>query len=98
MTPNGLFRLDYYGPGESFTGTWYEDNMIDYGEDAPLLYERDKRFMTSQGELPDWQKEQLNFGADYWNAVLKHTKAAKQPVTLAVTLNNEFRKRGGRGQ
>ena len=28
-TPNGLFRLDYNSTGESFTGTWYEDNMTD---------------------------------------------------------------------
>ena len=39
-TPNGLFRLDYYGTGESFTGKWYEENMIDYGEDAPYEYGR----------------------------------------------------------
>ena len=89
-TPNGLFRLDYYGTGESFTGKWYEDNMIDYGEDAPVEFERDKRYMTSQGELPDWQKEQLNFAADYCEALLKHTKTAKQPVTLAVTVNNDL--------
>ena len=25
-TPNGLFRLDYYGAGESFTGKWYDEN------------------------------------------------------------------------
>ena len=89
-TPNGLFRLDYYGTGESFTGKWYEENMIDYGEDAPYEYERDKRYMTSDGELPDWQKEQLNFAADYCDALLKHTKTAKQPATLAVTVKDEL--------
>ena len=89
-TPNGLFRLDYYGAGESFTGKWYEDNMIDYGENAPVEFERDKRYMTSQGELPDWQKEQLNFAADYCEALLKHTKTAKQPAVLAVTVNNDL--------
>jgi len=89
-TPNGLFRLDYYGAGESFTGKWYEDNMIDYGEDAPLEFERDKRYMTSQDELPDWQKEHLNFAADYCEALLKHTKTAKQPAVLAVTVNNDL--------
>ena len=47
-TPNGLFRLDYYGPGESFTGKWYEDNMIEGS------LERDIAYMTSQGELPGW--------------------------------------------
>ena len=90
-TPNGLFRLDYYGAGESFTGKWYDENMRDYGEDAPIEdLERDKRFMTSQGELPGWQKERLNFAADYWDAVLKQTKTAKQPATLAVTVNNDL--------
>ena len=89
-TPNGLFRLDYYGTGESFTGTWYEENMIDYGEDAPVEFERDKRYMTSQDELPDWQKEHLNFAADYCEALLKHTKTAKQPAVLAVTVNHDY--------
>ena len=83
-TPNGLFCLDYYGPGESFTGKWYEDNMIEGS------LERDIAYMTSQGELPGWQKERLNFAADYWDAVLKHTKKAKQPVTLAVMRNNDL--------
>ena len=63
-TPNGLFRLDYYGEGESFT----VNNDI----------------ITSQSTLPDWQKERLNFAADYWDGLLKHTKTAGQPVALAV--------------
>ena len=79
-TPNGLFRLDYYGQGESFTGKWYLEN----------LPEEEMVYQTSQGELPDWQKERLNFAADYWDAVLKHTKTARQPVTLAVTVNQDL--------
>ncbi len=79
-TPNGLFRLDYYGAGEKVTGKWYDEIML----------EEDRVYLTSQGELPDWQKERLNFAADYWEGVLKHTKTAKQPAVLAVTVNHDF--------
>jgi uncharacterized protein with beta-barrel porin domain len=83
-TPNGMFRLDYYSTGESFTGKWYLENM----REGSL--ERDKVYMTSQGNLPDWQKERINFAADYWDGLLKHTKTAKQPADLAVTVNNDL--------
>ena len=43
--------------------------------------------ITSQSTLPDWQKERLNFAADYWDGLLKHTKTAKQPVILPVRVN-----------
>ena len=68
-TPNGLFRLDYYGAGESFT-------------DAV------GGIRISDGTLPDWQKERLNFAADYWDGLLKHTSTAKQPAVLAVVSND----------
>ena len=64
-TPNGLFRLDYYGAGESFT-------------------DADGDIWTSDGTLPDWQKERINFAADYWDGLLKHTTTAKQPAVLSV--------------
>ena len=79
-TPNGLFRLDYYSAGEKVTGKWYDEIML----------EEDRVYLTSQGELPDWQKERLHFAADYWEGVLKHTKTAKQPAVLAVTVNHDF--------
>ena len=79
-TPNGLFRLDYYGAGEKVTGKWYDEIML----------EEDRVYLTSQGELPDWQKERLHFAADYWEGVLKHTKTAKQPAVLAVTVNHDY--------
>ncbi len=79
-TPNGLFRLDYYSAGEKVTGKWYDEIML----------EEDRVYLTSQGELPDWQKERLHFAADYWEGVLKHTKTAKQPVVLAVTVNHDY--------
>ena len=44
-------------------------------------------FIESQSTLPDWQKERLNFAADYWDGLLKHTKTAKQPVILPVRVN-----------
>ena len=50
-TPNGLFRLDYYSAGEKVTGKWYDEIML----------EEDRVYLTSQGELPDWQKERLHF-------------------------------------
>ena len=81
-TPNGLFRLDYYGAGEKVTGKWYDEIML----------EEDRVYLTSQGELPDWQKERLHFAADYWEGVLKHTKTAKQPAVLAVTVNHDYYK------
>ena len=81
-TPNGLFQMDYYGTGESFTGKWYLENMRESSWDDD---ERDKAYMTSQGALPDWQKERLNVAADYCDRLLKHTKTAKQTVTLAVS-------------
>ena len=76
-TPNGLFRLDYYGAGESFTGKWYLEN----------LPEEEKVCLISQGELPDWQKQQINCAADYWDELLKHTALPRQPVILAITVN-----------
>ena len=76
-TPNGLFRLDYYGAGESFTGKWYLEN----------LPEEEKVCLISQGELPDWQKQQINCAADYWDGLLKHTAFPHQPVILAITVN-----------
>ncbi len=76
-TPNGLFRLDYYGTGESFTGQWYLEN----------LPEEEKVCMISQGELPDWQKQQINCATDYWDGLLKHTAFPQQSATLAVTVN-----------
>ena len=76
-TPNGLFRLDYYGAGESFTGKWYLEN----------LPEEEKVCLISQGELPDWQKQQINCAADYWDGLLKHTAFPRQPVILAITVN-----------
>ena len=79
-TPNGLFRLDYYSAGEKVTGKWYDEIML----------EEDRVYLTSQGELPDWQKERLHFAADYWEGVLKHTKTAKQPAVLAVTVNHDY--------
>ena len=86
-TPNGLFRLDYYGAGESITGKWYLENFL----------EEDKVFLTSQGALPDWQKERLNVAADYWDGLLKHTKTTKQPATLAVTVNKLYDNAAGQG-
>ena len=83
-TPNGLFRLDYYDAGEGFTGKWYIENMQDGSE------ERNTAFMTSQGTLPDWQKERINAAADYWDGLLKHTKTAKQSAGLAVTVMNDM--------
>ena len=76
-TPNGLFRLDYYGAGESFTGKWYLES----------LPEEEKVCLLSQGELPDWQKQQINCAADYWDGLLKHTAFPRQPVILAITVN-----------
>ena len=76
-TPNGLFRLDYYGAGESFTGKWYLEN----------LPEEEKVCLISQGELPDWQKQQINCAADYWDGLLKHTAFPRQPVILAITVS-----------
>ena len=34
------------------------------------------RIWRSDGTLPDWQKERINFAADYWDGVLKHTTTA----------------------
>ena len=86
-TPNGLFRLDYYDAGEGFTGRWYLENMR-----VGSLYddERNAAYMTSQGTLPDWQKERLNVAADYCDRLLKHTKSSKQAADLAVTVNNDL--------
>ena len=70
-TPNGLFRLDYYGAGESFTDA------------AGYVW-------ISDGTLPDWQKERINFVADYWDGLLKHTTTARQPAVLAVTSDDTF--------
>ena len=79
-TPNGLFRLDYYDAGESLAGTWMY-------ESAP---EALKEILTSQGTLSDWQKQSLNFAADYWDGLLKHTKTAKPPVALAFTVYQDL--------
>ena len=85
-TPNGLFRLDYYGAGESFTGKWYLES----------LPEEEKVCLLSQGELPDWQKQQINCAADYWDGLLKHTAFPRQPVILAITVNQGDRSGNGR--
>ena len=45
-------------------------------------------FIESQSTLPDWQKERINFAADYWDGLLKHTKTAGQPVALAVVTDD----------
>ena len=83
-TPNGLFRLDYYGPGESVTWKRYAENST----------EEDMFYLTSQGELPDWQKERLNFAVDYWDGVLKHTKTSRQPADLAVMVYHDYNNAG----
>ena len=46
--------------------------------------------ITSQSTLPDWQKERINFVADYWDGLLKHTTTARQPAVLAVTSDDTF--------
>ena len=78
--PNGLFRMDYYDAGESLAGTW----MFEAAPEAL------KKILTSQGTLSDWQKQSLNFAADYWDGLLKHTKTAKPPVALAFTVYQDF--------
>ncbi len=75
-TPNGLFRLDYYGKGETLTGKEYIE-----------AYTKEER--TSLGSLAGWQKERLNFAADYWEGLLKHSTAARQPVVLAVKVDHD---------
>ena len=83
-TSNGLIRLDYYGAGESFTAKRYNVNSSEEG----------KVFGTSQGTLPDWQKERVNFAADYWDGLLKHTSTAKQPVILPVMVDKNYNNAG----
>ena len=75
-TPNGLFQMDYYDAGESLAGTWIFETVA----------EEHKELLTSQGTLPDWQKQSINFAADYLDGLLKGTAAAKQPVPLAFTV------------
>ncbi|MBR4429355.1 MAG: hypothetical protein IKS78_08350, partial [Clostridia bacterium] len=38
-------------------------------------------------ELTDWQKQQINVAADYWDGLLKGTTTAKQSVALAFIAN-----------
>ena len=45
---------------------------------------------TSDGTLPDWQKERINFAADYWDGLLKHTSTAKQPAVLPVVSKDNY--------
>ena len=47
-------------------------------------------FIESQSTLPDWQKERLNFAADYWDGVLKHTTTATQPAVFAVVSDDTY--------
>ena len=72
LSPNKLIRLDYYDAGQKVESEW-------------LLEDLGPELMTSEATLPDWQKQQLTFAADYWDALLKHTATAAQPAVFAVT-------------
>ena len=72
LSPNKLIRLDYFDAGQKVESEW-------------LLEDLGPELMTSEATLPDWQKQQLTFAADYWDALLKHTATAAQPAVLDVT-------------
>ncbi|MBQ9572993.1 MAG: autotransporter domain-containing protein [Acidaminococcaceae bacterium] len=52
---------------------------------------------TSDGTLPDWQKERINLAADYWDGLLKHTSTARQPAVLAVVSDDTYNNASGHG-
>ncbi len=74
-SPSGLFRLDLYGKGESFSSRYLK-------KDAP---ERQKSLHT----LSSWQAGSLRFAARYWDGLLQRSDTPDSPAIFATIVDDD---------
>ena len=72
---NGLFRLDIYGKGESFS--------------SKFLQKEEPSLQKSLHNLPAWQQKRLRYAVDFWDRLLSGTKAPSSPAIFAAIVDNE---------
>ena len=88
----GLCLVTPWNRAEAVTSYTTPNGLIrlDYYGAGESFTDSDGDIWTSDGTLPDWQKERINFAADYWDGLLKHTSTAKQPAVLVVASDVTF--------
>ncbi len=74
-SPSGLFRLDIYGEGESFSSPFLKEN-------SP---ERQKSLHT----LSSWQKDSLLFAISYWDDLLRRSDKPDNPAIFATIMDDD---------